>query len=485
MQARLTIPVVALAAALAGCGGQPVPASSHHLPASVASPPSDAALLRVSRTGGTAQLVQANSLVPREWIINGGLPAIGRLVAASSEDHIVYAVDNTGKLVAIDVLARRWRVVPIPARDFVGAPDGTIIGVDSARHPVRFVARTMTVDKGTVERGASIVRGPGEEVLAIGGHPPMLTVIDPKGEVRRIAVPEGRAAATWLGDLVAVATDSGIVLVDPAGKQSPRFVRVRGGAIVATFSPSGHRLYVARKKGGLVMIDRFTHAQLGELPAPGPARSLRVDRSGRWLIADAATGERVWVIDLASWSVATTIDAPWGDDLPQVVDGHTLLFRQRTDLVAVDLLAGPQGQRGVLVGGAAELYLMLPWVPKIAPVTVATEPSPATSTDSSTSAGEPATPRTAARPTAVPAKPATVAGTIYLQVSSSQNKDWADAFAKQLKDAGFPAKVLDPKTADEGYRVVVGPYPTRESADSVGKRLGRSYFILTPGSGDG
>jgi hypothetical protein len=485
MALRLTVPIVGLAAALAGCGGHSVPPASHHLPASVAAPPNDAALLRVSRTGGTAQLVQAKTLVPREWIIEGGLPAIAHLVATSTEDHIVYAADNSGKLVAIDLLARRWRVVPTAARGFVGAPDGTIVGLDSAQHPVRFAARTMTVDRGTVSRGAVIARGPGDDVLSIGGG--TLTVFDTKGEVRHIAVPDGRVTTTWLGDLVAIATDSGVAVADPSGKQAVRFLRVRGGATAATYSPSGHRLYVARKKGGLVMFDRFSHVQIGELTEPGTIRALRVDRSGRWLIADAVTGNKIWIVDLGTWKVATTIDAPWGDDLPQVVDGHTLLFRDKADLIAIDLLATPQGQRAVLVGGAPELYLMLPWVPKAVPVAVASAPPPPPPSDSASAPPPPpaaATVAPAAHPGAAAAKPVTAAN-VYLQVSSSQNKDWADAFAKQLKDAGFPAKVLEPQTADEGYRVVVGPYTSRESADSVGKRLGRSYFILTPGSGDG
>ena len=38
---------------------------------------------------------------------------------------------------------------------------------------------------------------------------------------------------------------------------------------------------------------------------------------------------------------------------------------------------------------------------------------------------------------------------------------------------------LDPTTADDGYRVVVGPYPTREAAEEAGRKLGRPYFVLT------
>ncbi len=138
---------------------------------------------------------------------------------------------------------------------------------------------------------------------------------------------------------------------------------------------------------------------------------------------------------------------------------------------------------------------MLPWVPKAAPTTdlAATPPTtaapaiaPPTATGTATAppvAGATAPPVGATPPVAgAPPPPAT--GTIYLQFSASQNSDWADAFAKQLKDGGFPAKVLDPKTADEAYRVVVGPYSTRAVADSVGKRVGRPYFIITQGAGD-
>lgn len=64
-------------------------------------------------------------------------------------------------------------------------------------------------------------------------------------------------------------------------------------------------------------------------------------------------------------------------------------------------------------------------------------------------------------------------------MSSSQSAEWSRDFAKQLSDAGFPAKVIDPTTPDEGYRVIVGPYGTREAAEETGRKLGRPYFVLT------
>jgi SPOR domain len=492
MQGRHAGPLL-LAAALTGCGGRTVPATSRHLPAAVATAPSDASLLRISRSAGTVELLHANTLTPQEWLISSGLPPISRVLGASSEDKTVYAVDNTGRLLAIDLVARKSRLIPTSARQLSGAPDGTIIGEDSARHPVRFANRVVTTFKASVDRGTTLLRGPGDQILAFGAKPGTLQVLSENNEVRRLTVPSGRIATTWAGDLVAVITDSGVTLVDPTAKAPARStrgrgapatasVKIRGIPTVATFSPSGHRLYVARKKGALVMLDRFSRTELREQPLPGIADGLRADRSGRWLLAHGTSGDSLWVIDLSRWTVAFAGTAPWADDLPTVVAGRTLLVRNHADVVAIDLDGTTAEQRGVLVGGAADLYLMLPWVPLTAPtVTVAAagaSPPHATPTDTEPSAA-PAPPP----PPSTPVDSGVTGGDIYLQVSSSQNQEWAQAFARQLKDGGFPAKVQGPKTSDEGYRVMVGPYPSRAAAELVGKRLGRSYFIVMPGVG--
>lgn len=501
MPGRLTAHVM-LAAALAGCGGQRVPTTAHHLPAAIATPPNDASLLRVSRSGGNAQLLRANTLTPREWVISGGLPTMSRILGTSgSEDQTVYGADNAGRLVAIDLKGQRSRLVPTSARQFTAALDGTILGVDSAHHPVRFSGATSNTLKASVERGAILLRGPGDQILTVANRPGTLQVLGANGEVRHVAIPNGRVTATWVGDLVAVTTDSGVLFVDPSGKpparKAPaRFLKLRGTPTVAAFSPSGHRLYLARKTSGLVMVDRFTHTQLRELPLAGTADGLRVDRSGRWLLAHAVAGDSLWVIDLSRWTIAWSGAAPWNDDLPQVVDGQTLLVRRKADLVAIDLGGATPPERGLLVGGAADLYIMLPWVPKGGGQPAA-ELAAAPSTTPTTSAGTPAivpppdtaTAAKAGVQRAAPAPPpapsnATTGGKLYVQVSASQNQEWAQTLAKQLKDGGFPATVLEPKTSDETYRVVIGPYLTREDADAVGKRLGRAYFIITPASGD-
>jgi hypothetical protein len=491
-----SVPLLLLAAALAGCGGQRVPAASRHLPASVAAPPSDASLLRVSRAGGNAELLRASTLAPKEWAISGGLPAISRLLGASIEQQTVYAADANGRLVAMDLVARRSRIIPTTARQLIALPDGTLLGVDSSRHPVRISGGTITTFKAVVERGSTLSRGPGDAILVAGGRPAVLQVLNEKGELGRFPIPAGHVATTWAGDLVAVTTDTGITLIDPAAKPAPVSrkgargrpgmvsVRIRGTPVVATFSPSGHRLYVGLKKGGLVMVDRYSHQQLQELPLPGAPDGLRVDRTGRWLLVHGEVGDSLWVVDLSRGAIAASRAAPWSEDLPQVIDGHILLVRNHADLMAIDVDGATPPERGVLVGGASDLYYMLPWVPRgtqvaLAPPKDTSHAAPAQVTppaggDSGSTAATPPASAISPKDTITSGSP------IYLQVSSSQNQQWAETFAKQLKDGGFPAKVLDPKSGDDGYRVVVGPYASRADAEAVGKRLGRSYFIIMP-----
>ncbi len=462
--------LAALAAALVACGHSAQP------PAPLAESFSvDASVLQFPPNGGTAILRSPDRLQPRRWEISG-VPAIGRTLGTDLDDQMVYVVSHDGRLVALDLLARRARVFPNHLRELAGTPDGVVIGLDSAHRPMRLANRTMSVFHAAVKQAEGrLLPGPGTSVIAVNAG--VGQVIDEQGVLRQLQLPTGPATTTWYGDLIAVTTDSGIVLVNPSGKTQPRFVPVRGTPTAAVFSPSGHQLYVARKDRPMLIVDRFTGEQLGTMALPIASNALRVDRTGRWLMAGGAGADSVAVVDLSTSHLLATVAAPWGPDLPMVPDGKTLLVRDGKDVVSRSLTDSLH-ELGRIGGGASSLYLAVDWspqltVPEVTPTVLATTSAQVDTTVAvrPVSAGDSA---------AAAAAPAAV----YLQVSSSQNQDWAAAFAKQLKDGGFPAQVLSPQSADEGYRVVVGPYPTRDQADSVGKRLGRPYFILTPGATD-
>ena len=64
-------------------------------------------------------------------------------------------------------------------------------------------------------------------------------------------------------------------------------------------------------------------------------------------------------------------------------------------------------------------------------------------------------------------------------MSSSQNPNWANELSDKLRAAGLPASVLTPKRSQEPFRVVLGPYATREQAEETGRKLGMPSFIVT------
>jgi hypothetical protein len=200
---------------------------------------------------------------------------------------------------------------------------------------------------------------------------------------------------------------------------------------------------------------------------PGVALTLRIDGSGRWMLARPSTGESVWIIDLATNRLVSTVETDWQDDLPTVAGRAILLARDGDDVVASDLSRANGPEIGRVASNENDWWIVTNWVPRerLSLVAAAAE-SALVSQDSLLARTDTA---------------ATVESTdqLYLQVSSSQNLEWSRELAKQLTGAGYPARVLEPTTPDEGYRVVVGPYASREEAQETGRKLGRPYFVLT------
>jgi hypothetical protein len=223
------------------------------------------------------------------------------------------------------------------------------------------------------------------------------------------------------------------------------------------FSPSGHRIYVARASDGLLILDRVSGEPVGEIELPGPAIGLHGDLFGGWVIVRPATGDSAWVVDVGKGAYVGTVAVEWDDDLPAVVSPNTLLTRRGKDVVAVDLGAKGFPVRANVEGGAADTWLPLTWHPP-------EEEGVPVNADSAALAA---------------AADSAKAASVYLQVSSSQNPVWAQELSQKLRAAGLPAAVLKPARSDEAYRVVLGPYATREQAEETGRGIGMPSFVVT------
>lgn len=394
-----------------------------------------------------------------EWPSNGVFPPLRRAVGADLDQRLVFAAGAENQIVALDLENGKVRSYLAAVRNTIIGPDGVLYTVDDSNHVTQIVRRTPTRFSETLPaRPRDLFGTLNDELLAIiSGSDNELILMSSDQPVERFPLPPGAAAATMWGDLVAVAADTAVVLYAPHVDPPLRSIPVDGHAEAVVFSASGHRLYVARREGGLLEIDRYADKVLRTIDLPGPAGGLRSDPYGRWLLVHPAGLDSVWVIDLSSGAYLASFRTGWSGDLPVVAAGAILLLKQGDDVVAHDLIASEMPETGRVAGGASDLWLPIAWTPERGtrlPVQAdSTLPVP---TDSTT-----------------PSR-------VYLQVSSSQNPDWAGDLAQKLKEAGLPASILNPQREGDPYRVVLGPYDSRETAEAAGRKLGRPFFIYQP-----
>jgi hypothetical protein len=442
---------------VAGCRGSSELASGS-LPSSSRTVPSVTAL-RLPRDGGLARLYRMPGLDSAAWKAADALPPIATPVGADAEQGLVFVLDRKNNVVALDLDTRRVRTYLENVRYATLGPDGALYAVDTASTVTQLVRRTPVRFRSKLQGKPTELHGTmdGALLARLGGSHPALEFLGSDQAPTSTPLPEGQVASTFLGDLIAVAADTAVVLYSPQNKSKPRTIKVDGDARAVMFSPSGHRIYIARAAAPLLVLDRFEGTSLREIELPGPARSLRGDIYGNWLLVQPQDIDSVWVIDIGTGKYLGATAARWTDDLPAVAPPHTLLVRRGADLVALDLSANGFKEMGRVKGGAGDFWLPLAWHP-------AQENDLAIEADSAMLAAADTGP---ARPT------------VYLQVSSSQNPTWANELSDKLRAAGLPASVLTPRRSGELFRVVLGPYGTREQAEETGRKLGMPSFIVT------
>jgi hypothetical protein len=368
-------------------------------------------------------------------------------------------MDRKNNVVAVDLDTRRVRTFLENVQYAALGPDGALYAVDTGSTVTQLARRTPVRFRSKLQGKPEMMQGTmdGALLARLGGNHPALEYLGSDQAPVSIPLPEGQFAASFLGDIVAVAADTAVILYTPQSKSKPKVIPIEGDARAVLFSPSGHRLYVARAAAPLLILDRYEGTRLREIELPGPARGLRGDLYGSWLLVRPENADSVWVVDVGTGKYAGATASHWTDDLPAIAAPHTLLVRRGSDLVALDLSTPGFKQVGRVPGGASDLWLSMPWHPP------AENELPVESDSNATLAADSG----ANRPT------------VYLQVSSSQNPTWASELSEKLRAAGLPASVLTPKRADEAYRVVLGPYATREQAEETGRKLGMPSFIVT------
>ena len=332
-------------------------------------------------------------------------------------------------------------------------------------------------------------------------------------ELRRLHPPEPRVTETTsvphaslvvrtdLGDRLYFIGDSGLAGVRTRDLTRTRTVWLPGQAVDAVATPSGDRIYVALKgKKSITVIDRFSEEIDGTIDLAGPATALRMDPDGRYLLARNSAGDSVRVVAIGTSREIGSVRSRWRADLPLVGPDGGLAVLQDEDVVVVD--AESQRERTRFRAGAADLWTLVRWNgfrPRAkgldVPVTFDAD-ADSTSAADSASAASLATAATAAAaatagkvpdaaprpaepaPPPRPAAGATRHGTFTLSFAALLSEDHAKTLAASITVDGHPVRVV-PGVSDRTtiYRVVYGPFDTKEEAERAGKRTGLPYWV--------
>ena len=422
--------------------------------------PGPTTLLRLPAHGGEAVAYRSTDLTPLGWSA-AKVPAIRRYIGVDLDQGLVYALDSTRSLVAIDLRARRARTLRKGVRNAALGPDGTLFSVDTTGRVTEVRGRRPLTLADALPASATALVGTASGRLLVLPTPRRagLTVFEPEGPAETILVPSGNATATLAGDLVAVAADSAVVLADPSGAKKPSVIDVSGHARAVMFSPSGHRLYVGRDNDEVMAFDRYSARERDGVEVPGGAIDLRGDLYGLWMLVRSRKGDTLSVVDLTARSVVARTVTEWDDDLPLIAPPFLLLVRKGRDVVGLDLERDGLRPRGQVAKAADDIWVPLAWAPSSAAEVVVAARDTLGGPADSTATGS--------------------AQQFFLQVSSSRNPAWARELAEKIAAAGIRTSVVDPANADDVYRVVVGPFGSRDQADSASRSLGMPSFVIS------
>jgi len=209
-----------------------------------------------------------------------------------------------------------------------------------------------------------------------------------------------------------------------------------------------------------------------------------MDALGRYLLARFPKADSAWVIAIGTNRLVGAVATRWETDLPAITPDGRLALLNAKDVNFVD----PEklSVQSTVAGGAKDFWYFFAWDgfrPRPQgldqPVTF---PGDSTQKDSlsASSTGAVTNPPTTRDTATAVVPPVTKAPSAGFTVSFAAllTEDKAQQLANTIKVAGNSAHVVSTTTAGaQIFRVVMGPFATREEADKIGRASKREYWI--------
>lgn len=442
-------------------------------------------MLRVPRGGGAPRVFgypRVDSLV---WAASDPAPMPAEVLAFNDDAGTVAYADTRGRPVLLEL--RLGTIAVASTRKLTGLASSdarSVFGITGDGQVTRMTTSGDWTYKPPQPARTVYPQPNGHLLIAVGaGANTHLLKINPPdnrilGEIPFPASP--RTAQSQLGDRLYVAVDSGLIVLRPRTMDWAPAIPFDEPIVQMEATPSGDRVFVltdARER--IAVVDRYRDAVTSRLELPGKAQEMRVDPFGRYLLARAADGDSIWVIAIGTQRVIGALSGAWRKDLPFVGYDGRIAVATGADVVLYD---GETLRPATRVrGGAAEFWFPFTWNgfrPRAAGLD---EPvrfdSVVVSADSADTTAAPADTAATSAPAADTAATPAPAGFV-VSFAALLSPDRAREHAERIKVGSETARVVPTDRAGTMiYRVVLGPYPTREEAERVGKASGQAYWV--------
>jgi hypothetical protein len=468
----------------------------------------DAVLLRLAAGGGTARAYKwgSDSLL---WTSPQRVPALTSTLGFDDAQGSLAYVDARGVPGRLDMRVGSASAAATTALTGLTSADGWAIYGLTPKHEVSRLTPSGTWTFMPEEQPRGLIPLPDGSLV-------LLSDKGNRHELRRLHPPEPRVIETTsvphadllvrtdLGDRLYFIGDSGLAGVRTRDLARTRTVWLPAQALDAVATPSGDRIFVALKgKKALTVVDRFTEEIDGTVDIGGTATALRMDPDGRYLLARNATGDSVRIVAIGTARSIGTVRSKWRADLPVLGPDGGLAVLQDNDVVIID--AESHRERTRFLGGANDMWTLVRWngfrprakgldVPVSFDSDSDSTATGAASADSARAVQDAAALAAAANATVRPPEPAPKApepqapphpiaptpkrGVFTLSFAALLSEDRAKTLAASISVDGHPVRVV-PGISDKTpvYRVVYGPFDTKEDADRAGKRTGLPYWV--------
>jgi hypothetical protein len=285
---------------------------------------------------------------------------------------------------------------------------------------------------------------------------------------------------TQLGDRLYLAVDSGLAVLRTRTMDWGPSIPFQQPIARMASTPSGDRIFVLTDSGRQIsVVDRFRDRVTARIDLPGRADDLRVDPFGRYLLARAPEGDSIWVAAIATQRVIGGLRGAWRTDLPFVGYDGTVAIASGTDVVLLD--GETLNPRARIPNGAQDYWFPFMWDgfrPRSAsldePVRFDSFPIDTTTPDTAATFDTVAPPPQPSRPVADTVAPKG----FIVSFAAFLSEDRAKELANRIQVGGEHARVVT--TTRDGatiYRVVLGPFLSREEADKAGRESGQSFWV--------